>query len=138
MSCPAAVTRGTVAEPVTEHDVAGAARAFREALGAPENAACDVVVVVGDGGGDGGYARVALSAFREALSSSDSRHSSTTLVEMREGIDGWLKRYTPGRRAAPALRRLRQGQRGDDVHRVELRRRALEERRARGEATIVD
>ena len=96
VSCPAAVTRGTVAEPVTEHDVAGAARAFREALGAPENAACDVVVVVGDGGGDGGYAREALRAFREALSSSDSKHSSTTLVEMREGIDGWLKRYTPG------------------------------------------
>ena len=96
VSCPAAVTRGTVAEPVTERDVAGAARAFREALGAPENAACDVVVVVGDGGGDGGYAREALSAFHEALSSSDSRHSSTTLVEMREGIDGWLKRYTPG------------------------------------------
>ena len=55
-----------------------------------------VAAAVADDDDDGGYAREALRAFREALSSSDSRHSSTTLVEMREGIDGWLKRYTPG------------------------------------------
>ena len=94
INCPAAVTRGTVAEPIVERDAAGAARAFRE-LGAAASSRDVVVVVGGDGGDDDGYARDALRAFHEVLSSSDVGRS-TTLVEMRGGIDAWLKRYTPG------------------------------------------
>ena len=94
INCPAAVTRGTVAEPVTEKDVDGAVRALRSS--AAFSSAFEILVVVGDGGGDGGYARDALRAFHEVLSSSDHLKHSLKLVEMRDGIDGWLKRYTPG------------------------------------------
>ena len=94
INCPAAVTRGTVAEPVTEKDVDGAVSALRSS--AAFSSAFEILVVVGDGGGDGGYARDALRAFHEVLSSSDHLKHSLKLVEMRDGIDGWLKRYTPG------------------------------------------
>ena len=96
INCPAAVTRGTVAEPVTEKDVDGAVAALRSSAAFSKKSAFEILVVVGDGGGDGGYARDALRAFHDVISSSDHLSDSLKLVEMRDGIDGWLKRYTPG------------------------------------------
>ena len=91
VSAPAAIVSGTLAEPIVSPDLDGMIAAVDAS---PELARASRVVVVGDGGGEGTYAREALRRLSETF-------GAEKIVEMRGGQDAWLKYYTPAGKPRP-------------------------------------
>jgi rhodanese-related sulfurtransferase len=107
LNFPAAVSSGTIADPIVAPDAAGATAALRAFLAeAKSKSKSDAplptrLVVIGDGGGEGSYTRDALTRFHEYLASDAHLSRTVTLVEMRDGVGGWLRRYTPTGKPRP-------------------------------------